>query len=191
MLKIKSLLVGMLVVLTVLLANIALATPSLAPPALANPEAQMHSVYFVRHFEKAKIQQGTDNQHPSDPPLTAEGEQRALNLAELLAQQPLQTIFSTQYKRTIQTALPTALSHNLSVTYYDPRQLDEFALTLAQLGHDALVVGHSNTTPYLVNTLALQNISLSESDYGDVFVVRFDQSGHVIEFKTGRVNRSQ
>ena len=64
-------------------------------------------------------------------------------------------------------------------------------MTLTQLGHDALVVGHSNTTPYLVNTLALQNISLSESDYGDVFVVRFDQSGHVIEFKTGRVNRSQ
>jgi phosphohistidine phosphatase SixA len=79
----------------------------------------------------------------------------------------------------------------LKVQKYDPRQLDEFAQQLSQLSEDALVVGHSNTTPYLVNTLTGQNITLSEDDYGDIFWVRFDEQGQVVTFKTGRVNRSR
>lgn len=77
------------------------------------------------------------------------------------------------------------------MTAYDPRQLQAFAQQLALLGHDALVVGHSNTTPFLVNTLSGQQISLQESDYGDIFLIRFDENAKVIDFKTGRVNRSQ
>ena len=157
-----------------------------ASSAFANTEQYSHSVYFVRHFEKVTP---ADKQVDRDPSLTTVGERRALNLAGLLAQQPLKAIYSTQYKRTMQTALPTALAHNLTVTHYDPRKLEPFATLLATLGHDALVVGHSNTTPYLVNVLTGQNISLSESDYGNVFVIRFSQMGKVIAFKTGRVNR--
>jgi phosphohistidine phosphatase SixA len=157
-----------------------------ASPAFAKTEQYSHSVYFVRHFEKVTP---SNQQVDRDPALTTVGERRALNLAGLLAQQPLKAIYSTQYKRTMQTALPTALAHNLTVTHYDPRKLEPFATALATLGHDALVVGHSYTTPYLVNVLTGQNISLSESDYGDVFVIRFSQMGKVIAFKTGRVNR--
>ena len=153
---------------------------------MAHGTAHAHTVYFVRHFEKIT---SPDEVHPKDPPLTAQGEQRALNLAGILAQVPIQSVFSTQYKRTLQSALPTALRHSLPVTPYDPRQLESFAQQLASLGHDALVVGHSNTTPFLVNTLSGQHISLSESDYGDVFLLRFDDKGKVTEFKTGRVNR--
>jgi len=156
--------------------------------SLVSVAVQAHTVYFVRHFEKVT---SPDELHPNDPPLTADGQRRALNLAVLLAQQPIKSVFSTQYKRTLQSALPTALEQGVTVTSYDPRQLQAFAQQLALLGHDALVVGHSNTTPFLVNTLSGQQISLKESDYGDIFLIRFDENAKVIDFKTGRVNRSQ
>mgnify|MGYP001028096575 CR=1 FL=1 len=149
-----------------------------------------HSVYFVRHFEKETTYL-KDGRKERDPRLTEVGQGRALNLAGLLARQPIKHVFSTDYKRTMQSALPTALALGLKVQKYDPRQLDEFAQQLSQLSEDALVVGHSNTTPYLVNTLAGQNITLSEDDYGDIFWVRFDEQGQVVTFKTGRVNRSR
>lgn len=132
-----------------------------------------------------------DGRKERDPRLTEVGQGRALNLAGLLGRQPIKHVFSTNYKRTMQSALPTALALGLKVQQYDPRQLDEFAQQLSQLSEDALVVGHSNTTPYLVNTLAGQNITLSEDDYGDIFWVRFDEQGQVVTFKTGRVNRSR
>ena len=149
-----------------------------------------HSVYFVRHFEKETTYL-KDGRKERDPRLTEVGQSRALNLAGLLAGQPIKHVFSTDYKRTMQSALPTALALGLQVKNYDPQQLDEFVQQLSELSHDALVVGHSNTTPYLVNTLTGQSITLSEDDYGDIFLVRFDKQGQVEAYKTGRVNRTR
>ena len=149
-----------------------------------------HSIYFVRHFEKETTYL-KDGRKERDPRLTEVGQSRALNLAGLLARQPIKHVFSTDYKRTMQSALPTALALGLKVKNYDPQQLDEFVQQLSELSHDALVVGHSNTTPYLVNTLTGQSITLSEDDYGDIFLVRFDKQGQVEAYKTGRVNRTR
>ena len=149
-----------------------------------------HSIYFVRHFEKETTYL-KDGRKERDPRLTEVGQSRALNLARLLARQPIKHVFSTDYKRTMQSALPTALALGLKVKNYDPQQLDEFVQQLSELSHDALVVGHSNTTPYLVNTLTGQSITLSEDDYGDIFLVRFDKQGQVEAYKTGRVNRTR
>lgn len=167
-----------------------LTTISVFSALLFTSAVSAHSVYFVRHFEK-ETSYLNDGRKDRDPRLTEIGQGRALNLAGLLARQPIKHVFSTDYKRTMQSALPTALALGVKVEPYNPRQLDEFSQQLSQLSEDALVVGHSNTTPYLVNILAGQNITLSEDDYGDIFLVKFDEQGKVIAFKTGRVNRSQ
>ncbi len=141
-----------------------------------------HNVYLVRHFEKHT---SIDGQKINDPRLTQAGERRALNLAGMLQSQSIKHVFSTNYRRTVQSAMPTVLKQGLGVTFYDPRALDEFAVLLASLDADALVVGHSNTTPYLLEALTGAQITLSESDYGDIYRVRFDRDGQFVDLKTG------
>ena len=46
--------------------------------SLVSVAVQAHTVYFVRHFEKVT---SPDELHHNDPPLTADGQRRALNLA--------------------------------------------------------------------------------------------------------------
>ena len=117
--------------------------------------------YFVRHFEK---------QHSDNPELTDFGKKRAKHLAAFFADIPLSQIYSTDYKRTQQTAAPVADKLSLAVHSYDPRKLAEFAQEL-RLSSNVLVVGHSNTTPELITLMGGTTPVISESDYGQLFVL--------------------
>ena len=113
---------------------------------ISNQETEIapHKVYLVRHAEK---------QAGEDPSLTAAGEARAAELADLLADQGLTQIHSTNYKRTLETAAPLAARIGLQVVLYDPRDLEGFADELRASVGVHLVVGHSNTTPQLAAAL--------------------------------------
>lgn len=113
---------------------------------ISNQETKigLHKVYLVRHAEK---------QAGEDPSLTAAGEARAAELADLLVDQGLAQIHSTNYKRTLETAAPLAARTGLEVVLYDPRDLDRFAGELRASVGVHLVVGHSNTTPQLATAL--------------------------------------
>ncbi|MDO6640368.1 phosphoglycerate mutase family protein [Shewanella sp. 5_MG-2023] len=118
-------------------------------PAMSNASAstshKTSTIFLVRHGEK---------QTGEDPQLTEQGKNRALALANTLSAIKLDAVYSTQYQRTEQTALPTANSQYLKISYYNPRELAEFASQLQlNSGAKVLVVGHSNTTPKLVNLL--------------------------------------
>ena len=102
------------------------------------------TVFLVRHSEK---------EPGKDPALTPEGQGRAQSLSGLLGSVQLDAIYSTDYRRTRDTAEPTADEQGLSVSLYSPRKLKEFAKQLKQRGGQVLVVGHSNTTPQLVSLL--------------------------------------
>jgi len=126
-------------------------------------QAFSNSIYLVRHAEKDKSE---------NPALTKRGAQRAQQLAYLLEQVNITHIYSTQYKRTIQTAQPLVDKTALSIEYYDPDQLQKFALKLKAIQGNILVVGHSNTTPQLVKLLSGQEVkALTEADYGDIYQV--------------------
>jgi probable phosphoglycerate mutase len=101
----------------------------------------------VRHAEK----QSGDN-----PSLTPQGQSRASTLAQILKDNPLDGIYSTNYKRTHETATPTASKQALSVTLYNPSKLSEFSQQLLSSKGRYLVVGHSNTTTELVTLLGGQ-----------------------------------
>jgi broad specificity phosphatase PhoE len=115
----------------------------LAPPSAWG---QGTVVYLVRHAEK-------EAEPAADPPLTAEGQARARALAHALADAGLTAIWSSDYARTRDTAVPVAEGTGLDVQLYDPRDLPGFASALRAQAGRFLVVGHSNTTPALVAML--------------------------------------
>jgi broad specificity phosphatase PhoE len=126
------------------------------------------TIYLVRHAEKAD--DGTKN-----PVLTAQGQQRAENIAAMLSSAGITQVFATDYQRTQLTAKPLAEYLDIPVTTYDPRDLTSFAQHIKKLPDNALVVGHSNTTPELTHLLSGEPvIKLSEKDFDYVFQVIID-----------------
>jgi broad specificity phosphatase PhoE len=145
----------------------ALALLSGTPAVLAQEAGSGSTVYLVRHAERAA-------DHPSDPTLTPAGSARAALLARMLADVELVSVWSTDYRRTRLTAAPVARVHGLEVASYDPRGPGLQAL-LERLrstpGHH-LVVGHSNTTPAVVEALGGDPVSpIDEGEYDRLYVV--------------------
>lgn len=125
------------------------------------------TIILVRHAEKMK--------DSSDPKLTEEGMNRAENLKNILSSMPIDQVFSTDYNRTQLTATPTANSKKIKIQSYNPRKLKDFGNMLMEnyKGKTILVVGHSNTTPELLNFLMGEKLvkSIDESDYENLFIV--------------------
>lgn len=103
--------------------------------------------YFIRHAEKVK------NTDTKDPELLPKGLERAEQWATTFKQIPLDAVYSTDYRRTINTALPTASSKGLTITKYHPTKIDYNAFLKDTKGKNVLVVGHSNTIPAFVNRI--------------------------------------
>lgn len=128
-----------------------------------------HTIYLVRHAEKAKA---------SNPPLTEAGRERAEALAKFLSDKGITNIFSTDYKRTLETAQPTAKQAGVAVEIYDPRNLKMICGQLLLAKGASLVVGHSNTTPRLFNLLTgLEYKDLEEHQYDHIYIVRMLPGG--------------
>ncbi len=133
----------------------------------ANPTPETTVYYLIRHAEKDR---STSNQ---DPSLTEIGLERAANWAEIFAPINFDQIYSTAYKRTQQTALPTASKKKLDIQSYDPDNLYDENFKIKTKGKTVLIVGHSNTTPAFVNTILGEQKfdQLDDRDNGKLFIV--------------------
>jgi len=135
--------------------------------AVAQKNNEIFTIYLVRHSEKDL----TSDNH-SDPPLTPCGEQRSESLSIFLSAVDLDAIYSTNYNRTKNTALPTATSKGLEIKEYDPEKLKDFSNFLLQSKQDAFVVGHSNTTAVLAGLLVNEELGEFDLDiYNRVYQV--------------------
>ena len=134
--------------------------------APSNSSSNTSKIFLVRHAEKAS--DGT-----KDPPLTAEGIERAENLASMLEKENITRIYSTNYKRTMQTATPLARSLRLPIAFYDASDLPAFAQSLQGSRENILIVGHSNSTPSLANLILgeEQYVQFDESDYENLITI--------------------
>jgi len=114
--------------------------------ACATTTTEVDAIYYlVRHAEKTKDKK--------DPALTEAGIKRAQDLALRLKGVPISKIYSSDYKRTRDTAAPIVAATGFDVVIYNPRDLEGFSkILLSETGH-IVVVGHSNTTPELSNRL--------------------------------------
>ena len=134
--------------------------------------AQASTVILVRHAEKAG---------PSgDVDLSAAGQARAVALADALAAFPVQGIFTSQYKRTQQTAAPVAARFGLTPVAVPVQGGDaraQAAATAAAIralaaGSAALVVGHSNTVGLIVEALGGPKLDdLCDGEYATMLVL--------------------
>ena len=128
----------------------------------AQKDSELFTIYLVRHSEKDL----TSNNH-SNPPLSQCGEQRSENLSNFLRDVNLDAIYSSDYIRTQNTALPTALSKGLEISEYNPQELEDFSKLLIANKQDVLVVGHSNTTGVLAGLLVGEEIGAFDLDVYD------------------------
>lgn len=115
----------------------------------------------------------------ADPPLSSKGQERAQSLIRKFRKYKISKIYSTNYNRTKSTVLPFANSIGLSIKNYDPRNLKAFADELIKIENQSktiLIVGHSNTSPKLVNLLLGKDIykDLDESVYNQYWVVKIN-----------------
>lgn len=131
------------------------------------------TLIFVRHAEKAS--DGT-----RDPDLNEAGQARANNLANMLSSSGVTAIYSTPYKRTRQTAAPLAEKTGIDIQEYAPRDPAALKVILKNnKGGTILIVGHSNTTPMLVNTALGQKKyeQFDEKEYSNLILVMIDKDG--------------
>lgn len=134
-------------------------------------QSKNKTIVLVRHAEK----DGSVANNP-DPDLSAEGRERAQRLAAFAKKYKPHEIFSTNYKRTRQTAEPIAEKRKKEIQTYDPaKAADLVARVMASTTDHNLIVGHSNTIPSLVNLFAKKEVfrNLLDTEYGVVWVIRF------------------
>lgn len=116
-------------------------------------------VYIVRHAEKVDESDSTN--------LSAVGQQRARELAQTLANQHIDSIFTTPYRRTRQTAEPLAQRTGTPVLYYPAKPNDLIVHRLKRIkSKTVLVVGHSNTILDIAKGLGTQP-TLAKIESGD------------------------
>ncbi len=144
----------------VLLATLAAA---LFPWVAAEGAQQPTLVFVVRHAEKAK-------DDPRDPSLSEAGRRRAEELAQLLSAARVTHLFSSQFRRTRQTLAPLARQQELEVqviSAHDPDRQREALLGLPP-GSVAVLAGHSNTVPGMVQSLDGSLNGLLHTEDGDM-----------------------
>ena len=127
-------------------------------------DSNSYSIYLVRHAEK--------QMDKDDPDLTQCGEFRAKQLASILESANIKNIYSTRYKRTMATASPLAAQQKLAIKNYAPNKLEQFAWQLIKEKQNAVIFGHSNTTPQLAELLSQTKVeSISEKQYRGIYQV--------------------
>ncbi|MCB0569373.1 MAG: histidine phosphatase family protein [Phaeodactylibacter sp.] len=140
-------------------------------PYSDDPNATL--LVLVRHAEKG---------NGEDPNLTSEGVRRALLLSDILQGLSLEVVYTTDFKRTIQTSEPTALRQHVPLKQYTPSNLATLAYKLSTRykGKSVLVVGHSDTTPELINTLVGKELvaRIPEYEYNKLYVMLISGDKH-------------
>lgn len=139
-------------------------------------------IFFVRHAEKSNVTK-------VDPPLTPDGEKRAVDLAKTLKGKKIKHIYSTQTTRTVSTAKPLSEALSIPIDLYAHDTMPKFLYRVLESGENALVVGHSNTVLKMIEELDLQPTKkeIAEAEYDNLFVVylkrKNGQGGYKLQLK--------
>lgn len=124
-----------------------------------------YTLYLVRHAEKLP-------DDGDDPGLTDEGKRRSAEMADWLHDKDITDIWSSDYRRSRDTAAPLAVMLGSELKLYDPHDLSSLAGNLRNSRQNALVVGHSNTTPDLARLLCICFVNdMDDTDYDQLIVV--------------------
>lgn len=136
--------------------------------------------YFIRHAEK-------DLSDPSNrnPDLTVQGEARAQRWKDYFSARDIDAVYSTDYLRTMRTAMPTAEAFDVEIIKYDPSDLYNEDFQEKTRGKNVVVVGHSNTTPNFANAASGTSDfkEIDESEYYHLYQVTLTAQGDMVKSK--------
>lgn len=135
------------------------------------------TVIVVRHAEKAS--------DADDSPLTEAGSRRAEALERAVEGAGVRAVYSSQFKRNLDTARPLAERMKLSVNEM-PVNLSnpgDYGKALARdilekhAGQTVVVVGHANTVAATVEALSGRPAQFGDIQYPDFFIVVVPRGG--------------
>jgi broad specificity phosphatase PhoE len=125
-------------------------------------------IFLVRHAERAAI----SGHVPSDTGLSEIGRARAEALAQALRDAQISAIYTSEYKRTQETAAPLARSLGIRPEVIPGDDVRSLVEKLKASRGNVLVVGHSNTLPQIISALGISSrVTVAESDYDNLFLV--------------------
>ncbi len=166
-----------------LLAALLCAVP--APRHLAGQDGSTEAplpvtVFLLRHAETA-----ADTRTDRDPGLSEAGEARAAAVARLLGSAGVTHLFGTEYRRTRETLGPLAAAVEREVETVGAAEGEALLAELRGLppGSVAVVAGHSNTVPALVEALGgapvggLERGALAHDQHDRLFLVVLPTAG--------------
>ena len=139
--------------------------PALLLCQLAAAQQNVRTVFLVRHAEKASA--------AADAPLSPEGEKRAECLASTLRDAGIKQIYVTDVMRTQQTAAPLAKALKIKPTILPAKDPNALIKNLVYTGGgNILVVGHSDTVPFVIARLQGGTVApIGENEYDRMFVM--------------------
>jgi broad specificity phosphatase PhoE len=137
---------------------------------LAAAQQNVRTIFLVRHAEKASS--------AADALLSPEGEKRAECLANTLKDAGIKQIYATDVKRTQQTAAPLANALKITPTILpakDPNALIKNLLYTG--GGNILVVGHSDTLPFVISRLKAGSVPpIADNEYDRLFIITIEEA---------------
>ncbi len=127
-----------------------------------------YSLVLVRHAEKAS--------GGFDPELTETGQARARFFAQWVSGPDIQAIWSSEFRRTLDTVCPLADRLGLEIGRYDPGRQQLLLRKLREQQLNAFVVGHSNTIPQLAAMLCECHVEpMNDSEYERAFLLKITE----------------
>jgi len=137
------------------------------------PENDCSTFYLIRHAEKVRT-----NKSERDPKLNEKGILRALNWKEYFLDKDITKIYSTNYKRTLETVKPFQEAIGLATILYSPSSIDYKDFISSNKGEIVLVVGHSNTIPNFVNELINDQVyaQIDDLNNSNLYIVNLCES---------------
>ncbi len=144
-------------------------------PLKAQKDTSQTTYYLIRHAEKLRT-----NPSESDPDLSAIGILRAHKWNEVFKYIAFDEIYSTNYKRTINTSKPIADKHQLTIKTYNSKTIDYKLFKESTQYKTVLIVGHSNTIPDFVNALIEDKkyVEIDDSNNSNLYIVTI-KNGHI------------
>lgn len=125
------------------------------------------TVILVRHAERSA---GMDQ----DVGISEAGQCRAKALATMLSDAAIKGIYTSEAKRTQQTAEPLAQKLRIKPEVIPAKDVDGLLSRLRSGSADGsvLVVGHSNTVPTIIERLSGQTVpAISDTEFDRLFIV--------------------
>ena len=102
--------------------------------------------------------------------------ERAVKWSEILNKFGINEVYSTDYKRTLNTVKPTAKANKITVKTYHPFKLDYEQFLVDTKGKNVLIAGHSNTTASFANKLIGKEVypEMSDDNNANLYIVTID-----------------